>query len=112
MMKRTVAAVTIAAVCTTAAAVALVRVAQTPSITRAADAVSAQATAHTGGSPLYTLREYRGKIAVFSGAFSAIPAIETDIDVAGLREYDRELLERGIEVDAYEGVLRLLEDFS
>jgi len=60
----------------------------------------------------FIVRAHNGKIALFTDDFTITPAIETDIDVNGLRAYDRALLERGIEVDTYEDVLRLLEDFG
>jgi hypothetical protein len=65
-----------------------------------------------GERPVYTIRPYNGKIAVFSGDFSERPAIETDIDVAGLRAHDRALLEAGIAVSEYGDVLALLEDLG
>jgi hypothetical protein len=62
--------------------------------------------------PAYTLKAYNGKIAVFSSDFSARPALETDIDVAGLRAHDRALVEAGIAVSEYGDALALLEDFG
>jgi len=60
----------------------------------------------------YIVRTHNGKIALFTDDFALTPAIETDIDVSGLRAYDRMLLKNGIEVGTYEDVLRLLEDFG
>ena len=60
----------------------------------------------------YILRAYNGKIALFTDNFAETPAVETDIAVSMLRAYDRRLLEIGIEVNTYEDVLRLLEDFG
>jgi hypothetical protein len=60
----------------------------------------------------YQIRAFDGRIAVFYDGFTDRPAIETTIDVQSLRAYDRQLLENGIEVEKYEDVLRLLEDFG
>lgn len=59
----------------------------------------------------YVLRSESGKITVFSGN-SELPEIETGIDTSHLREYDRQLLEQGIEIEGYEKMIGLLEDFS
>ena len=60
----------------------------------------------------YVVRAYNGKIALFESGTASTPIIETDIEVSALRAYDRRLLEDGIEVDSYEDVLRLFEDFG
>ncbi|MDR3277651.1 MAG: hypothetical protein LBT12_02665 [Oscillospiraceae bacterium] len=65
-----------------------------------------------GVRPVYTLRPYNGKVAVFSSDFAERPAIETDIGVAGLRAHDRALVEAGIAVSEYDEVLALLEDLG
>jgi hypothetical protein len=62
--------------------------------------------------PLYTLKLYNGKIAVFSSEFSDRPMLETNIGVSGLRAHDRALLETGITVSEYGEALSLLEDFG
>lgn len=62
-------------------------------------------------APAYTVRAENGKVTVYSGNPDA-PEIETAIDTSNLREYDKQLLEKGIEVDGYEKMLSLLEDFS
>jgi hypothetical protein len=59
----------------------------------------------------YTLREWQGKVAIFTKG-SAKPMIETNIEVSRLREYDRALLTRGIELADYEALQSALEDFS
>ncbi len=59
----------------------------------------------------YVVRAKSGKITVFPGD-SKIPEIETEIDTSRLRAYDRELLENGIEIEGYENMISLLEDFS
>ena len=60
----------------------------------------------------YIIKSQDGKVALFTGEFVSSPAILTDIDITGLREYDRLMLEAGIPVDTYDEVLRLLEDFG
>lgn len=76
----------------------------------AADAPAVLAESLSEGS--YQIREFDGRIAVFYDGFTDTPAIETTIEVEGLRAYDKQLLENGIEVAKYEDVLRLLEDFG
>ena len=66
---------------------------------------------------VFTLRSVDGKLAVESNGPLVIDgagrlSIDCAIEVSGLRRYDRELLERGIEVTGYENLLSLLEDFS
>ena len=60
----------------------------------------------------YWLRSYNGHIAVYSDKAEVSPAIETTIDVEGLRAVDKEMLDKGIEANSYEDVLKLLEDFG
>ncbi|MDR2420793.1 MAG: hypothetical protein LBD49_01630 [Oscillospiraceae bacterium] len=68
--------------------------------------------AYAGGAAApYVLREAGGRIKAFAGS-PGEPEIETDIEISGLREYDKQLLRRGIEVEGYENVAGLLEDFS
>jgi len=67
-----------------------------------------QSVAEEQGGGKYLVQTYNGKITLFSDG----AVIETDIDVSGLRAYDRQLLENGIEAYTYEEVLQLLEDFS
>jgi len=66
----------------------------------------------SGNKPLYILRTFNGNIAVFYGEFQNEPAIETGIRVDGLRSVDKALLDKGIEVEKYDDVLKLLEDFG
>ena len=61
---------------------------------------------------VYTLREYEGRIGIFSGGDMETPQMLTDIYTAGLRQIDRESLEQGITVTGMEEVLKLLEDFG
>ena len=61
-------------------------------------------------SPKFMLKEYNGVIAVFLE--DGTPAVETGIAVSQLREFDRLLLEQGIEAESYEELLSLLEDFG
>ncbi|MDR0445472.1 MAG: hypothetical protein LBH17_00295 [Oscillospiraceae bacterium] len=60
---------------------------------------------------LYVVRDIGGRVTAFS-ADADIPAIETEIETSGLREYDRVLLRQGIEVTGYRELVGLLEDFS
>ena len=60
----------------------------------------------------YVVGQWDGRVALFTKDFENRPALETDIDVQNLREYDRLLLRAGIKVDSYEEVLRLMEDFG
>jgi hypothetical protein len=60
----------------------------------------------------YAVRAYNGHIAVFYGDLTDSPAIETTIEIAGLRAVDREKLLEGIAVAKYDDVLKLLEDFG
>ena len=100
-----------------AAALLVMGLALSAGIDRSADiAIGAQqsetppaVTAERQGG--YIIRSHNGKIALFTNDFTTTPTVETDIDVNMLRAYDRQLLERGIEVSTYEEVLRLLEDF-
>lgn len=62
-------------------------------------------------TPGYTVREYNGKIAVFSGN-DDIPVKILNIDVGNLREYDKKQFETGINLDSMREVLMLEEDFS
>ena len=60
----------------------------------------------------YIVGQWDGRVALFTKDFENRPALETDIDIQNLREYDRQLLSAGITVDSYEDVLRLIEDFG
>jgi len=78
--------------------------------------VSALGTQNTAPEPSpapahYTVRAENGRITVYPGDKTQ-PELYADIDLSRLREYDRALLEQGIEIDGYEGVIGLLEDFS
>lgn len=77
----------------------------------AAAAISVSAENGNEADTVYTLREHLGMIAVFIDG-SNEPMLITDIDVAGLREYDRQQLVGGIGAATYEDVLRFLEDFG
>ena len=78
--------------------------------------ISAVGTQSSGAAVLetpskYIVREESGRVAVFSGD-SERPEIYTDINTSRLREYDRALLENGIEIEGYDSVIGILEDFS
>ncbi|MDR1065805.1 MAG: BofC C-terminal domain-containing protein [Oscillospiraceae bacterium] len=62
----------------------------------------------------YTLRDDGGTLSVFPERpeRSDIPELKTEIETSGLREYDKSLLQSGIEVTGYEKLIGLLEDFS
>ena len=56
----------------------------------------------------YFLRLENDEIIIYKDGKST----ETGIAVSGLRQQDRILLERGMYVDSYENVLKLIEDFN
>lgn len=57
----------------------------------------------------YILTDYEGVIGVFRGG---VLILQTDVRLDTLRRADRELLMEGIEVDSYEALMRLLQDFD
>ena len=59
----------------------------------------------------YTLREYRGRIGIFSGSRDT-PLQTLDICVFTLPENDRAALEKGIRVYSEEALRSLIEDFT
>lgn len=61
------------------------------------------------GEEKYILKEHNNCISVFYGEDCVL---NTDIRTATLREWDRDVLVTGIEVDTYGEVLALLEDFN
>mgnify|MGYP004522905979 CR=1 FL=1 len=81
---------------------AVIRLAENDSMAQNSEA------AKTAG---YTVREYNGKIAVFSGN-DDIPVKILNIDAGSLREYDKKQFETGITLDSMREVLMLEEDFS
>ena len=60
----------------------------------------------------FLLRSEGGCIAIYSSESLPAPFILTDIEVATLRELDRDLLEQGILTSTREEMLSLLEDFG
>lgn len=62
--------------------------------------------------PLFILRAQDGKVVVFRSDEQETLFLKTDIHVSGLREYDKKLLQNGIQVNSYEEVIGLLEDFG
>ena len=65
-------------------------------------------TAEELASEGYILTEVEGGVGVYHGGELILTA---EVDTAGLRAGDRELLRRGIEAASYEDVLGLIEDF-
>lgn len=61
--------------------------------------------------PKYVLKSHEGKLAVFIGDKKQ-PEIVFDQFVHLLPDVDRRELERGIEVEDYEELLRLIEDYT
>ncbi|MDR1329943.1 MAG: hypothetical protein LBK23_10120 [Oscillospiraceae bacterium] len=59
----------------------------------------------------YTLRDDGGTLSVFP-EHPDVPELKTEIETSGLREYDKNMLQSGIEVTGYEKLVGLLEDFS
>lgn len=57
----------------------------------------------------YVLTDHEGSIGVFR---DGVLIMRTDVRLDSLREVDRQLLEAGIEVDSYEALMRLLQDFD
>lgn len=61
---------------------------------------------------MYYVRGHRGYVAVFSERRGGKPEKVTDIELAGLRQADMGLLEKGIPVDSRGELLELLEDLG
>ena len=75
--------------------------------TQQAEAAAAEKTVGTG----CVVSAFDGRVAVFPAAGGA-PISSTEIRLAGLRECDRELIRRGVPVETYEELLRLVEDLN
>lgn len=60
----------------------------------------------------YTLGEHDGNLAVFRSGDSKNPITVTDIELAGLRQADRDMIDRGLEAATHEELLSLLEDLG
>ena len=73
------------------------------------ETVSSVEDSEDGG---YVLKDYMGSLSVFYGPYQEIPAAITEIETAGLRQRDQELLRQGIHVETREELLQLLEDFG
>ena len=82
------------------------------SIVKGTPAATPAVFTQTQSDNSYWLRPYNGCIAVYSNKEDKFPVIETTIDVEGLRAVDKEKIEKGIEAQSYEDVLKLLEDFG
>ncbi len=65
--------------------------------------------AETGG---YVLREYEGSIAVFRSGRDSSPVAVTDIELASLRQSDRERILAGLPAAGEREVQELLEDLG
>lgn len=72
----------------------------------------APATSYDGAQAEYILRDYEGYVSVFASDADRKPLQVTDIEVAGLRRADQELLRGGITVGSQEQLLLLLEDLG
>ena len=81
-------------------------------VLQAASADTPAALTEAGSGDRYWLRSHNGHISVYGNKEDDSPMIETTIDVEGLREVDRILLDSGIGAATYEDVLKLLEDFG
>ena len=57
----------------------------------------------------YVLTDCEGVIGVYRGGELIL---RTDVPLATLRRVDREMLRAGIEVETYEALMRLLQDFD
>lgn len=62
-------------------------------------------------SPMYWLREYEGRLAVFRDGTDT-PVQIIDLDVRTLPPYDQGLLQSGIAADSEQELSRLLEDYT
>jgi len=60
----------------------------------------------------YIVKLFNGHLAVFDSDDSNHPIKVTEIGQESLRQYDRELLSKGIFADDYTSVLELIEDFG
>ena len=59
----------------------------------------------------YTIGEHEGLLAVFSSD-SEEPLTVTDIELASLRQADRDMIDRGLSAQSREELLLLLEDLG
>ena len=59
----------------------------------------------------YLLKTHNGRLAVFLPG-KVEPEMELDVLVKYLPDYDRALLEQGIQVDDYSALVSLIEDYS
>ena len=60
----------------------------------------------------YVVKNVEGRVCVFSASQEREPIIVTDIDFDRLRENDKSAILDGIELERFEDVLRLIEDFN
>lgn len=68
--------------------------------------------AEAASDAAYILREWNGYIGIFYANDLKKPFSVTDIQIATLRENDRQMLSVGIEADTQEQLMRLLEDYG
>ena len=60
----------------------------------------------------YMLREYEGRVAVFTADNPAEPEMVLDTLVKYLPDYDRSQMQEGIKVKDYQQLVSLIEDFA
>ena len=65
-----------------------------------------------GGTQGYVLGVADGNVAVYGGGDMKRPVAVTDIELAGLREADRDLISQGLAVATQEELVALLEDLG
>ena len=63
------------------------------------------------GAESYRLGEHKGMVAVYAGSGTE-PVSVTDIELASLRQADREMIAGGLEAATSEELLSLLEDLG
>lgn len=60
----------------------------------------------------YLVKDYKGKLAIFTDVHQVMPDMVTEIMTATLRNNDKAALENGIWVNGLDGVAALLEDLG
>jgi hypothetical protein len=85
------------------------------SIVPGEDSVSSKVYAELNvddGKAKFYLKPSGEYVAVYSGKRDKSPVSVTEIEIAGLRGTDRDLLKKGIPVESYTDLLKLLEDLG
>lgn len=59
----------------------------------------------------FTIKTYYGNVGIFYGD-SEKPLYVTDIETGSMRQGDRDMFDKGIVLESYDEVLRMLEDFN